>query len=334
VQSKYVLAVDGGGTKTICNIVNKEGKILGYGTSGSSSHYAVGLKKARINLKEAIRRAIGEAGLGNKQCDVGCFGMASLDTQKDYDLIFDYIKSLNIIRECYIVSDMVIAYYTVTLGEPGIVVIAGTGSGAYGVNKKGEEARSGGWEWLVGDEGSAFDIARRGLIAFLKGCDGRGQGTILTKMFKAKFGTEDTEYIFRKIYENVDKLSIASYAPIVTLAAQEGDKVALEILNDASRELGLAALAVAKKLRMERDKVTVGGVGGVFISSSLVWDNFISTIKPHMPNATFKPPFSDASLGAIFLGLKYCGISPTTELIENIEKNLKSRYSLSPTQLI
>jgi N-acetylglucosamine kinase-like BadF-type ATPase len=329
MRTKFILGVDSGATKTICAIVNDKGEALGLGLAGPSSHYAVSVERAKENLLGAIRKAATSAELNNVVFDVGCFGMAALDTKRDYELIRNFVKSLNRTKKNVIVSDAVIAYYAVTTGEPGIVVIAGTGSIAYGVNRSGDEARSGGWEWLISDEGSAFDIARRGLIAALRAYDGKGKNTLLIEMFSTHFSVSTFEEVIQKIYENTEKQRIASLAPIITLAAQKGDLTALKILGEAGKELGLSAVAVAKKLNMERERIIVGCVGGVFRSGKFVCKSFERTVKDCIPQAIFKPPMNDSIRGAIVLGLKESGVPMTRELVSKIEQGLKLKHRSS-----
>jgi len=326
--TKLILCVDSGSTKTICAIANEKGKVLGLGSAGPSSHYAVSVEKAKENFRVAIRKAVASAGLNNVVFDVGCFGMTALDTKSDHELISSFITSLNIAKKCVIVIDATIAHYAVTNGEPGIVVIAGTGSIAYGVNERGEVAQSGGREWLVSDEGSAYDIAKKGLTAVIRAYDGRGTDTLLVEMFKKHFGVSTFEGILQKIYEDTGKSTIATLAPIITSAAQRGDAVALNILKKAGRELGLATFAVAKRLNMEKERITVGCIGGVFKAGKFILKPFKKTVKTHIPKAIFKPPIYDAIMGAIILGLKKGGVHITRELIRKIKYDLKLKSSL------
>jgi len=324
MDRKLIIAIDSGATKTTCAIVNDKGDILGLGLAGSSSHYSVGVKRAQENFRSAIEKATESAKLNKTIFDVGCFGLSALDTQSDYELNSTFITSLGITKKAVIVSDAVTSYYAVTAGEPGIVVIAGTGSVAYGINRKGEEARSGGWEWLISDEGSAYDIARKGVRAALRAYDGRGKDTILTKMVMEYFNVSTFEESLQKIYENPEKSTIASMAPIVTSAAQKGDLVALNILREAGKELGLAVVAVAKKLKMEKDRIFVGCMGGVFRSDKFILNPFKRTVKSDIPKAIFKPPIYNAISGAIFLGLKEDGLPINKELVSRIEGNLNT----------
>jgi N-acetylglucosamine kinase-like BadF-type ATPase len=323
----YILAVDAGATRTTCAIADEEGRILGIGMDGSSSHYAVSVKKAQENLRSAIEKAMLSANLNSIIFSIGCFGLTALDSNYDYQLNKNFIDSLSMINRSVIVSDALTAYYAVTAGKPGIAVIAGTGSEAYGINEKGEEAQSGGKEWLINDEGSAYHIARDGLRYALRADDGRGEKTLLRDMFMEHFNISTFEDIVEEIYKDTDKSRIASLSPIVTSAARKGDIVASRILEEAGRELGLAAVAVARRLNIENERIIVGGVGGVFKAGEFVLKSFKATVKEGIPRAILKPPVFNAIQGAIILGLKESGIPITEQLESRIERGLENLNS-------
>lgn len=325
-----ILAVDSGATRTTCAISDENGEILGIGITGSSSHYAVSVKQAQENLRSAIEKAAVSANLNAtvNVFDIGCFGLTALDSKHDYQLNKNFIDSLGIIKRPIIVSDAVTAYYAVTSGKPGIVVIAGTGSVAFGINAKGESAQSGGKEWLISDEGSAYHIAVEGLKCALRAYDRRGEKTVLKAMLMKHFNISTFEDIVEEIYRNTDKSRISSLAPIVTAAAGRGDIVALRILREAGRELGLAAVAVARKLNIENERPIVGEVGGVFKAGEFILKSFRATVKKGIPRSILKPPIFNAVRGAVILGIKECGLPLTDQLVNRIERGLENLNSL------
>jgi N-acetylglucosamine kinase-like BadF-type ATPase len=305
--------------------MNREGDVLGFGFAGSGSLYSERFRKATQNLRTAVRKAMRAAKCNNNLLPLACFGISGFDTELDCKLYGDFLKSLKIAKKYVIVGDEVIAHYAIGCGKPGIVAIAGTGSIAYGVNDKGCEARAGGWEWFIGDEGSAYDIARNGLKAAVRAYDRRAKNTLLTGMFMNHYRISVFRNIYQKIYDDrkKGKKTIALLAQIVFSAAEKGDHVALMILKEAGKELGLAVIAVARKLDMENDHVCVGTVGGVFRSGELVLHEFKNTVKQGVPRAIFLPPIYCAIVGAALLGLKESGVVVTEEVKKKIEQNLK-----------
>jgi len=326
-SKKIILGLESGATKTDCVIVNEYGEVLGLGSTGSSSHYSVSVRMAKRNFLAAIKRAAEEAEVD--KFDVGCFGVSGLDTKEDYALYDEFLSSLDLTTKNIIVGDEVIAFYAVNYGLPCIVVIAGTGSIAYGVNSHGEEARAGGWEWLVGDEGSAYDIARRGLMAAIRAYDGRGKGTMLTKTFMRHFDISDFRDIYQKIYGNIrkGKTAISSLAPLITSTAEKGDVISIKILQEVGEELGLSAIAVAERLKMTGEKVIIGSVGGVFMIGDLVFNHFYEKIKQRIPEAAFRQSIKTAFVGAAILGLKSSGVNLTPELVNKINNNVREKVA-------
>ena len=321
-----VVGVDSGATKTTCAIVGDDGEVRGVGVAGPSNYQIVGIESARNNVLTSIKMAMLQANLQKAVFDIGCFGMGGLDTKHDYDVISGFIKPLGVVRKYIIVDDMVVAFYAVTAGKPGVAVVAGTGSIAYGMNEKGKEARSSGWGWLMGDEGSAFDIARSALVAAARAHDGRGPKTILMELIRKQLGLKNYEDVISAIHlKSIVSTEIASMAPLVTLAAQRGDRVAIGILKEAGKELGIAVVAVAEKLGMKEEKVIVGGSGGVFKAGKFVWKPFKRFVRASMPNAIFKKPVPDPIDGAVILGLKKQGVPITDEFAARIRKSIHEK---------
>lgn len=322
-MGNLILAVDGGTTKTICAICDEKGKVLGVGRAGSSSYYAVSVREAHENIYFAIKEALRSADLREKEglFSVGCFGLTSLDRRVDYQLSSEFISSLRIISKPVIVSDAVIALYAVTLGKPGIVVIAGTGSVAFGINEKGETAQAGGKEWLISDEGSAYYIAREGLRYALRDYDGRGERTLLKEMFMEYFGVTKFEDVIEEIYKDTSKVRISSLAPIVTEAAKRGDSLAIKILEEAGKELGEAAVAVYRKLNI-KEKVIVGCVGGVFSAGTLILKPFEETVRREIPKVIIKAPVNPIR-GAIVLAMKEAGLKINNLILDRIDTDLR-----------
>ena len=270
-----VAGLDGGATKTVCVIGDDEGRVLGLGFAGPLNYHVVGLTVARRNIMVSFQRALSRAGLKGGDVDVGCFGLGGLATKYDYEVLFKAVASLNLVKEPIIVGDEVVAYYATTYGEPGVAVVAGTGSIAYGRNREGLEVRVGGWGWLIGDEGSAFDIARKAMNAASRAYESRGPSTTLTYLLSRRFRVSDFRDLISRIYGRGRAVSVtlASLAPLVDGAARRGDGVAREILNEAGRELASLAIVTVRKLGLAGGRVIIGGVGGVF-RSRFVWNSF------------------------------------------------------------
>jgi len=302
----YVAGIDGGATKTVCIIADSEGKVLGRGVSGPSNYHNVSVSVAKKALIQSIRRAASNARLRRLRFKVACFGMAGLDSPYDRKIIPKFIREgIKFCEKITVVHDSVIALYGATGGAPGLIVEAGTGSFAAGLNKRGEIKRVGGWGNVIGDEGSAYEIGRQALKAFLHSYDGREVKTLLTEKIMKMLKLRTEEDLMQRVYaERMNVSEIAAAAPLVAEAADEADAVAKRILTEAGRELASHAIAIAKALEMENEDVEVYTTGGVFKAGSHVLKPFEEEVKKIMPRARFASPKFEPAMGAVFLATK------------------------------
>lgn len=330
MSEKLILGVDGGATKTICAISDEEFQVIGVGAAGPCNYNVIGIEGAHRNVKLAIQRAylsIEDEKLRDKISEIGCFGIGGLTTLYDYEIISSQVVPLEVAKKRVIVNDVVVAFYAATNGEPGIVVVSGTGSIAYGMNNKGESMISGGWGWLMGDEGSAFYIATQALALAAKAYDGRGRKTVLTDMFAEEFKVKDFKDIVPKIYQEATSTRIAPLSKIVFSAARRGDKVAIRILRKSGEELGQAAVALGRRLFAKNERIIVGTSGGVFRAEPKVWEYFKGYVSKRLPNANFTPPVSYPVIGALIMGYKNLGVEIKDEnkisLMRSLENIMK-----------
>jgi N-acetylglucosamine kinase-like BadF-type ATPase len=222
-------------------------------------------------------------------------------------------------EELHIEHDQVPALASVTRGEPGIVVIAGTGTIAYGENGRGESASCSGWGYLIGDEGAGFWIAKQAIAAACRAYDGRGEPTRLVGKLTAAAGVEDLWQLHRLIYSGqMSRAQMAALAAVTPEAATEGDAAARRILRDAGRELGLSAGTVARKLGFGESRVMVGMVGGVFRGSEAVKRAFRREVRRHAPGAVFVEPEVAPVIGAVLLALRLAGVDITPAVFANL----------------
>jgi N-acetylglucosamine kinase-like BadF-type ATPase len=200
-----------------------------------------------------------------------------------------------------VVGDSDIALYAATQGAPGLVVIAGTGSICCGVNARGKHACAGGWGPLAGDEGGGSWIARRGLRAIAYASDGRGPATSLSAAACKYFRVSNPIDLSTAIYApSITNEYLAGFGKFVIQAAKAKDRVARQVLVEAGKELGVAAAAVIRNLKLERETFPVGYVGGVFgASGELVLSHLREALLEVAPRAFLTPPkFSPAVAAA------------------------------------
>jgi N-acetylglucosamine kinase len=233
--------------------------------------------------------------------DIGgiCLGISGCETAEDRALVAEIGQRILPGAQVEAVNDALVALVG-GCGEPvGVVVISGTGSIAWGRSRDGRTHRAGGHGHLLGDEGSGFGIAQRGLIATLRAADGRGPATSLEGAILQELGIADASGIkpWTRAIEG-DKSAIAGLAPLVFQAALEGDRVAEEIIAWASAELALAGKAVAQRLGLAEAPFPVVAAGSVLLGQDVLFQHFERSLIQECPLAHVQRPEHDAALGA------------------------------------
>lgn len=322
MTDRFYLGIDGGQTSTLAVIIDGAGRLLGVGRGGPSNHVHEpgGMERLRQALHGSLSAAWNDTGLPREpgrlpELEAVCCGMTGGG---------EYVPELlqeteYIIRHLRVENDTVTAHAGALLGKPGVVVIAGTGSAAYGMNAQGQTAHAGGWAYLMGDEGSAYDIGRQALVAAARMYDGRGPDTCLLDELLAHFGKAAFMEVRALVYsEQFERADVAALAPLVARSAGQGDRAAQDILDGAGENLAEVAGVVLRKLGMDRQPAQVSTMGGVFRAGNLILRPFELALKRLSPQAALTPPALPPVLGAALLALKMGGI----RIDKTIQQNL------------
>lgn len=320
-MAQYVAGVDGGGTKTVCLLVDLDGHPIGMGYGGPGNvctHPASAPESYRCALKEAAHNA----GVGLEDCRFAVFGMAGYFAPAIAGGPEAAVRGLlpeGLVRVC---SDMETALVGAVGTGAGIVVIAGTGSAACGQDGRGRFLKCGGWGYILDDEGSAFWIARQAVRAALDEHDGRGRPTILTALLVSHLGltaAPDLEgYVYNLKEPNTE---LAALAPVVVDAvAETDDAVAKGILDEAGRRLALLAVTLIRRLDLRGTAdLPVATVGGVLSEPRgyvrLAMGRYL---KEAAPNAKLTWPKLPPEAGAALMALKRCGVDADDRVVERI----------------
>src|SRR5918994_6059746 len=225
----HVLGIDAGGTKTVALLADADGRIIADGRAGGANLQTEG----ELQVEKVLHDVIEQVTRGrNITAAAVCLGMAGVDREADGRTIRDIMRRLGYRSNTLIVNDALIALVAGAGASPGLVVISGTGSIAFGVSNRGLAARAGGWGPTLGDEGSGYWIGRRALEAVTRDADGRGPRTQLTPMVLEYFSLARPELLISEIYHQPHgRRAIASLAPEVDRAREDGDLVAGEIMS-------------------------------------------------------------------------------------------------------
>jgi N-acetylglucosamine kinase-like BadF-type ATPase len=194
-------------------------------------------------------------------------------------------------------SDARIALEGAFSGNPGSILIAGTGSIMFGKDSEGVIHRVGGFGRFIGDEGSGYTIGKLGLTAASKQFDGRGNETLLTKLIADKFGITSPEILITEVYKN--NFDIASVAPLVLEAAAQGDEACMSIVETQTDELIAHLASIAKKIN--RPVVDVSFIGGIITNDHIFSQLFKKKIAERLPVINIKEQDYPPEMGAIVM---------------------------------
>lgn len=301
---EYVIGINGGATKSSISILDFYGDVLFEDKGSPTNIRSEGVEKACENLKNLIVNSLEKMQLKLKDCKAICIGTAGAGREGEKKAIESCLRKMGFESKIIVTNDAEIILEA-TGKKEGVVVIAGTGSLAYG-KKGGIERRSGGWGHILGDEGSAYYIAVEGIKAALKYYDGRGNYTRLLNMMMESIKIKSPEEFIEFVYKNeITKADIANLAKIVDEACKLGDKEAKKILSNSAKELFRLSKAVIEAFEWENDEILIVVTGGVFINNEFVFKEFSRLIKSYYPEANIKRLDKDASYGAAILALNF-----------------------------
>jgi len=301
------LGIDGGGSKTSC-LIGDETSVLGVGTGGASNVVRVGEEQARESLSTTIRQACRVAKLEPSQISCVCVGLAGAARPEISELVKDMVSEViaGEIKpsEIEVVGDMVIALEAAFGSGPGVIVIAGTGSIAYGRNSEGQTARAGGWGFAISDEGSGHWIGRTAVAAAIGAWDEHPEQNVrLIEILLKSWHLETIEQLVPAANATPPP-DFAALFPSVLALADSGDRIARDVLAQAGTHLANLAGILFRRLFPNSDTVPVATSGGVFGSSALVRQFFYNSLCSGHPNAVLNPSLIEPVRGALELARK------------------------------
>lgn len=303
----FFLGVDGGQSSTTALIADETGRVLGMGSAGPCNH--VGGAEARRKFLDAIggalRQACAHAGLDAATIAfrAACLGFSGGAHDKT-ELVHEAIRA----EHFDISDDAVIALAGATEGQPGIITIAGTGSISLGRNAAGKRARAGGWGYVFGDEGGAFDLTRQAVRVILRVEEGWGAPTALLPMLLRETGAHSANELMHRMYTpEFPRPRIAGLSKVVNEAAEQGDMIARQLLHRAAQELATITAAVRTQLFEEHEPVRIAHIGGLF-HSDILRTRFCELVALHEAVRVGPPAYGPAA-GALLEAFRAAGVT-------------------------
>jgi N-acetylglucosamine kinase-like BadF-type ATPase len=294
-----VLGIDAGGTKTVCYLAGEDGAILGEARAGGANLQVAGERGAEKILEGVVNDILARHRVVP---DAICLGMAGADREGDGQVAREILRRIAGGARTLVVNDALPALVAGVGDAPGIVIICGTGSIAYGRSARGVAARAGGWGYLLGDEGSGYWIGLKALRAVARAADGRGPATRLTARLLAHFHLRQPSDLIRAVYP-LALPALAALAPEVEAERAGGDPVAAAIMAEAVEALVAAASSVVVRLGMQDEAFAFVLAGGVFAGVPFLADRVRPRLLALASRSRAQSLQVSPALGAVRLAL-------------------------------
>lgn len=305
-MTELFLGIDGGQSATKAVIGDGVGRILGRGKAGPCNHVQTG--DGRGKLEAAVKASVSEAlaafnaGWEETRFRAACFGMSGGPADKQ--AILEAMIAADAVETT---TDAQTALLGATGGEPGVMVIAGTGSIALARDAQGRQARAGGWGYAFGDEGGAYDLVRQATRAALRMEEGWGPQTVMHAALLEATGCATANDAMHAFYtDGWPRNRTAALAPLVTEAAEAGDEIAAGILETAGAELARYAAAARNQLFSPIETAPVAYVGGVFRSRPVL-ESFERSMRV-VPGCAVTAPRFAPDVGALLGAYQLAGV--------------------------
>ncbi|GAB3806855.1 N-acetylglucosamine kinase [Virgibacillus kimchii] len=308
----YYLAVDGGGTKTLAIVTDQDGTVKGTGLAGNSNHQT-SREEAEAELSKATNEAILSAGIAQSMLSYSCFGMAGADTSHDFEIINSMIQSLGF-QNYAVYNDGIIALKAANPSFTGMTLICGTATNAIGRNREGIIHQVGGFGYTFGDFGGGHQLSKEIFRLVIRSSEGREPETLLTNLVLEELGFREITDMYR--YYLIHKHSIPVHlTPLLFEAAENGDPVAIHLIEKQADELVISAVALAKKMNLSFQSFTLVLAGSVITKSNndIMYRTFLSRLKKTQLQAKVKLLNMEPVIGA---GLLAIGRSDNEEKIK------------------
>lgn len=302
----YYLGIDGGGTKTTC-AVGDENRLITAATGGASNIVRVGEAQTRESLHRAVHQACAASGITPQHVVRTCIG-GSGAARPELAAIVRGILAEILPTPIDVVGDMEIALQAAFDDAPGVIVIAGTGSIAFGRDKTGNTLRAGGWGFEIGDEGSAHWIGRAAVSAVLRASDRDGDKVAASPLAKALYKAWGVSSL-SDLARAANSVPGPDFAGLFRAVVASEDEPAREVLGKAGRELADVAAVVIRRLFCKDDRVSVpvAMIGGVFRHAALAREAFYNELQTLVPGAHVMSQVVEPVEGALRMARKAAG---------------------------
>jgi glucosamine kinase len=305
--SHVVIGMDGGGTKTRAIVADAQGKwiadVVGPGSAVRPEQH----EKAADAVAETLRDALAACDMSHVRPKVLCVGVAGVGRDAQREAFWQALLARDLADEIVVHTDAAIALDDAFGDGPGILLISGTGSVAFGRGPTGATARTGGWGPVIGDEGGGAWIGRRALSVVTASADGREPETALVGAVLTAAQLNDVSELVAWA-ANAPPAQLATLSPVVMSVAEAGDLRANALVSLTVEELMLHIRALARQLFSdERASIPVALTGGNLSRGATLRKRLEHRLKSAVPGAQIRAEEVVPARGAVRGALRYLG---------------------------
>jgi len=313
-----LIGIDGGGSRTRAVLVDGSGNLLAGALGGPANIQLHNKETFKTTINSLLSELYTSSRSSSRMVKAIVAGFAGAGRSSNREIAGSILDKLDLKNRHKIMTDMEIALYGAFRDKPGIILIAGTGSAAFGRDAIGNVRRCGGWGYLVGDEGSGYYIGRTAVRYTLQSYDTILPATVLTDIICEAFDLETIDQIIPAIYSGaVSRIDIANLAPAVLDAEVQGDQVALMIIEEAGKSLGKLVETLLHRLKFEAKPVNLCLAGSIFKKRDTLLPYILENIQDGV--RIVDPQFPPV-VGAALLAFKEVKIPITPEVETNLKK--------------
>jgi N-acetylglucosamine kinase-like BadF-type ATPase len=316
-----VLGVDGGNSKTHAIILNECGQVLSFGRAGCGNHQRFGLQLALEEIKKSIDVALLNANLTLNQIDFASYCLAGADLEEDFALLRPALAKLGFSTKYSLYNDTFAALRAGLDKNWGVVVVCGAGFNAAIKTEGGSEFAMPGLGEISGDWAGGRALGMEMIRLMMRAWDGRGEPTLLTRLLLQYYEVEDEQTLMIKLYRRqISQEKIINSVPMLFQAAEAGDQVANDLIEELAVEVGVTALALIRRFNMEEKEVEVVLGGSVFKGEG---NSLIETVRKMVnaeaPLAQVKRTRFEPVAGAALLALEQIGVCINQAILRRLE---------------
>jgi len=295
-MEKYVIGMDGGGTGTTVLLADMH--------ANKKQRFAAGALNVNGQSEQDVLKTFTEisyraASMGYKKedCQGICIGTAGISNMAAKEFIKKSAAAFTFSDNIKIVGDHEAALAGAVGSRTGIIVIAGTGSICFGVDREGNSYRSGGYGHLIDDVGSGYAIARDILTNVIRAHDRRRPATVLTQLVFDALKIQEIEELIEYIYDSRrNKKEIAALSVLLTQAVKCEDEAAVGIVLKSARDLVELTGSVIEQVGKE---ATLAVSGSVLLNNKEIYSTFRRELFCRYPDIKVIKPKEEAAYGAV-----------------------------------